>query len=202
MNLVFKKSIILTAMTAMLTPQAVFACKSDANCTQFVHKRIEKVVKKNFKAVAKKDKDAAEKAQSEIINILKGQFRGECFINKKALLAAIAMGSILSMSEAPLVAIGAAITGFAMLEILNLKGDPKNLGGETLSEKMTKDPKLKQMIIKATNRIAKTLGTHFYTKHGACWGNATYEKLRLIRRKNKDTNKDRNTLKMVLAAKG
>jgi hypothetical protein len=182
----FKKSIVLTMMVSILAPQVAFACKDDASCQPAVNDRIDTVIR-----------DASKKLPSsireEFINILyqalTKKYKGECFINNKAAIAgAVVTGALAAIPLASAIGSGAAI-GAVLGNMMGLGGGGVGpQGSTTIGGTIANDPALQEQVTKVCNKIAEKLGTHFYAKSGACWGNGTGEKLKfkLIEKNKKD----------------
>jgi hypothetical protein len=178
----FKKSIVLTMMVSILAPQVAFACKDDASCQPAVNDRIDTVIR-----------DASKKLPSsireEFINILyqalTKKYKGECFINNKAAIAGgvvagvvVGIPALVSAASAELTAaVAALITIGVSAGMIGLNGVGPQ-GSTTIGGKIANDPALQKQVTQVCNKIAKKLGTHFYAKSGACWGNSTNAKLK------------------------
>ncbi len=201
MNLVFKKSIILAAMTAMLTPQGVFASCSNTSCTTTVHTHIDNTVDSELKTnqidpminnlVAKKLKD-----------FLKKTYKAECFVNQiDTINGTITAGALPAPDNIVAAGINEAqeklasfnlhpitiqliISSFphifldkftaATNKLNTVKGDEEKRFVEKI-----KDQAQRKLIIAVCDNIVKTLGGYFYTKTTGCWGNPTNKKLAL-----------------------
>jgi hypothetical protein len=105
-------------------------------------------------------------------------------------------GEALGIGTLGFVASGAAEVGALATSALSgaaILGTTAALGGNaqgstTIGGTIANDPALQEQVTKVCNKIAKKLGTHFYAKSGACWGNGTGEKLKfkLIEKNKKD----------------